>query len=79
LHLCQTIINVKKSLAYLIKNVEKLYSHNLEMFTESENWLGKVVEQSLLIVDFSTFWKLKDIYNKELSQLAFLKYRKKKM
>lgn len=72
-------MNVKNSLTYLIKNVEKLYAHNLEMFTESENWLGKVVEQSLLIVDFSTFWKLKDIYNKELSQLGFLKYRKKKM
>lgn len=54
------------------KDFEELYAHDQEMFAEPENWVGKTVEQSPLITNFSTLWaKLKATYNTELSQLAF--------
>lgn len=56
------------------KDFNKLYEHDQAMFAEPENWVGKIANQSPLMIDFPVLWtKLKDTYNSELSQLAFSK------
>ena len=50
----------------------ELYTHDQQIFNEPAGWQKKTVNQSILLTDFMSLWyKMRDIYQNELSQLAF--------
>lgn len=51
---------------------KEILKHDKEMFDVPKGWNTKSVIESPLIIDFDNIWKkLKDIYKKELSALAY--------
>ncbi len=54
------------------KQFSKILEHDKRLFDEPIGWKTKLVGESPLIFDFENVWrKLKDIYNTELSALAY--------
>ncbi len=50
----------------------ELYAHDQKTFDAPADWQNKKIEQSPLLTDFPTLWyKLRETYRNELSQLAF--------
>ena len=54
------------------KRFSEIFKHDKEIFDEPANWQLKQLTESPLIADFTNIWKqLKEVYNTELSALAF--------
>ncbi|MBN2681926.1 MAG: nucleotidyl transferase AbiEii/AbiGii toxin family protein [Bacteroidales bacterium] len=54
------------------KRLDEIWQHDQLTFNEPENWKGKTVNESVLYSNTVEMWdKVKEVYKKELSALAF--------
>jgi hypothetical protein len=55
------------------QDFSELLAHDRQAFDTPENWTEKEITRSPLVADFPDLWNfLRDIYLKELPQLAFV-------